>query len=246
MLAVAGGCVLPTRTATLERDNVRLRERVAALEARVGQLEEKVGALGKRLGSAAGARRSVEQRLVPIEQRLGMIEQERDDAGDATRVPGASSAARTALPTPRPTPLLELDADGLHRESARDLPAGYRRGLDALRAGAYEDAIRTLRDFVRAKHGSPFAIGAQYWIGEAYMQLGQFFQAILAFTDVQQRAPDGAYAGRAGLASGVAFLQLGNGSEARRAFEKVIADVPGTPEAAKARTRLADLDRAGR
>jgi TolA-binding protein len=76
------------------------------------------------------------------------------------------------------------------------------------------------------------------------MQLGQFYQAILAFTDVQQRAPRSEYAPAASLASGAAFLQLGNVTEARRAFERVLAENPGTPEAAKAATRLRALDRA--
>jgi TolA-binding protein len=44
------------------------------------------------------------------------------------------------------------------------------------------------------------------------------------------------------LASGIAFLQLGNSSEARRTFERVAADYPGSPEAAKASARLPRLD----
>jgi TolA-binding protein len=59
---------------------------------------------------------------------------------------------------------------------------------------------------------------------------------------VQQRAPHGEYAPAAGLATGVGFLQLGNVSEARRAFEKVVAEHAGTPEAAKASARLRALE----
>lgn len=241
--SLALGCTVPARIATLERDNGRLQEQVTSLQARVAQLEERVGTIGKRLGTANGknGRRSVEQRLGPIEQRLGMMEQERDDGTEAARAAAEPSAVRTSAPTPRPPQLPELDLEGLRRESARDLPAGYRRGIDRIRSGAYEEAIQALRDFVRVKHDSAFAVGAHYWIGQSYMQLGQFYQAILAFTEAQQRAPTGAYAAGAGLASGIAFQQLGNGSEARRAFEKVIADAPDSPEAVKARVRLAEL-----
>jgi tol-pal system protein YbgF len=151
---------------------------------------------------------------------------------------------RAASPTPAPTALPELDVEGLRREGSRQLPSGYERGIALLRDGEYDEAIRAMRDFVRAKHDSPFVTGAHYWIGQAHMQLGQFYQAILAFTDIQQRAPQSEYAPAASLASGAAFLQLGNVTEARRAFERVVAENPGTPEAARATARLQTLDRA--
>ncbi len=62
---------------------------------------------------------------------------------------------------------------------SRQLPGGYERGLAFVRDGAYEEAIQALRDFVRAKHGSPFVAGAYYWIGQSHAQLGQPYQAIL-------------------------------------------------------------------
>jgi tol-pal system protein YbgF len=238
---VAVGCALPTRTATLERDQNRLRDEVVTLQAKVTDLETKVATLSKRLGSVPNskvARRDLDQRLSPIEERLGLIEQDRDNSDTH----GADVMPPPPVPTPLPTPPPELDLDGLQREQVRQLPVGYEHGIALLREGSYEAAIQALRDFVRARHTSPFVVGAQYWIGQAHLQLGQSYQAILAFIDVQQRAPRGEYAPAAGLATGIAFQQLGNMSEARRAFEKVVADHPATPEAAKASARLRALE----
>jgi tol-pal system protein YbgF len=225
LVVVAAGCTLPARTTTLEREQQRLRETVTSLETRVQALEGRLATLGKRVdGSAKRPGKAVAD---PLE----------------TPVPDATTTPRLATPTPAPKAAPELDVDGLRRESARQLPAGYRRGVDLVRAGQYEDAIRVLREFVRAEHASPSVAGANYWIGQAHMQLGQFYQAILAFTDVQQRAPGSSLAPSAGLATGVAFLELGNVSEARRAFERVVAEHPNAPEAAKATARLRVLDR---
>lgn len=197
-------------------------------------------ALGKRAGTGSNGRaadRSGERRgsATPL-----ATEESRATASatpDLTPAPDGGSS-------PRPTAAAvssELDVDGLRRESARTLPARYRRGIVLIANGAYDEAIQVLREFVRSQHTSPLVIGALYWIGEAYMQLGQSYQAILAFTDVQQRDPRGEYAPGAGLARGVAFLQLGNASEARRAFAKVIAEHPDTPEALRASTHLRAL-----
>jgi tol-pal system protein YbgF len=225
VVVAAAACTLPARTTSLEREQQRLRETVTTLETRVQVLEGRLATLGKRV--------------------IGNAKKPGKDAVEAieTRVPDATPTPRAATPTPAPKAAPELDVDGLRRESARQLPAGYRRGVDLVRAGRYEEAIRVLRDFVRAEHASPSVAGAHYWIGQAHMQLGQFYQAILAFTDVQQRAPRSALAAAAGLASGTAFRELGNVSEARRAFERVVAEHPNAPEAAKAAARLRALDR---
>lgn len=219
------GCALPARTTTLEREHQRLRETVTTLEARVQELEGRVATLGKRVNGARKAGREPDS----TETR----------APDAT----VTSTPRVATPTPAPRAMPDLDVDGLRKESARQLPPSYRRAIEMLRAGEYEDALRALRDFVRAEHASPYVPGAYYWMGQAHLQLGRFYQAIVAFTDVQQRAPRSALAPAAGLATGVAFLELGNVSEARRAFERVVADHPNAPEAAKASARLRELDR---
>jgi tol-pal system protein YbgF len=135
----------------------------------------------------------------------------------------------------------ELDVEGLQRELGRQLSSDYRRSLTLLHDGAYEQAITALREFRRTSTGSAYLAGAQYWLGQAHMQLGQCYQAILAFTEVRQRFAHSEYAPAAAYATGLAFLQLGNTSEARRAFEKVISDSPGSPEAARAQARLTAL-----
>src|SRR5688500_2774750 len=124
VVMAAASCTVPARTATLEREQHRLRDDVATLEARIKELEGRLTTLGKRVGTETAARKA-----------------ERDSDPRETRSPvDAPPNRRSATPTAAPTVLPDLD--GLQRESSRQLPAGYRRGIDLLRAGSYEDAIR--------------------------------------------------------------------------------------------------------
>ncbi len=231
LVAAQWGCAAsPSRIATLERRQGEMGTEVAALQKKVAELDGRLATLGKRLGALQApkaAQRDLEQRPEPRAER-----------------PRETPSARVPVVVRSPA-APELDVDGLSRESSRQLPAGYQHGLELLRQGAYEQAIQAMRDFIRAKHTSPFVPGAQYWIGQAHLQLGQYYQAILAFTDMQQRFPRDDHAPAAAYGNGLSFLELGNASEARRAFERVIADYPGTPQAAKAEGRLRELDGKG-
>jgi tol-pal system protein YbgF len=242
VLVAVAGCGVPQRTTTnLERQQQSLQQEVVALRAKVADLEGKVAVLTKRVGSVANPKAAARAANDPNDSRAGAIGR---DQGEETRTAIASPAgapATTRGSTPTPSAAPELDVDALRRESARQLPARYAQALALVRDSQYEDAIQAMRDFVRAHHGSPFVGGAHYWIGESHMQLGQFYLAILALTEVQQRWARSEWAPAAGFATGIAFLQLGNVSEARRAFEKVAADYPAAPEAAKATARLQAL-----
>jgi len=223
------GCALRKPASAVQRD-ADLRAELTALRTRTEELERKVAALGKRVGTpqtTTGAR-SLEQRLQAIEGRQASTRESRH-------------ANESGRPRPAPTVAPELDVEGLQRELGRELPAAYRRALTLLRDGASEQAIAALRELRRTTTDAAQLAGLQYWLGQAHMQLAQCYQAILAFTEVRQRFARTEYAPAAAYASGVAFLQLGNTSEARRAFEKVIAEHGGSPEAARAQSRLQSL-----
>jgi TolA-binding protein len=58
---------------------------------------------------------------------------------------------------------------------------------------------------------------------------------------VRQHYPKSDRAAPSLLKIGLAFLQMGNKSEARLAFQKVVNDYPGSPEAGQAREKLKSL-----
>ncbi len=144
----------------------------------------------------------------------------------------------TATPGP---PRPEIAASDLAKEEAKDLPDDYKRGIALVRQGAYDKAIQSLRDFLRTNRDSPLVPNAQYWIGESYYMLADYYQAILNFNQVRQQHPKSDRAPAAVLKIGLAFQQMGNKSEAKLAFQKVLNDYPSSPEAAQAREKLQAL-----
>jgi tol-pal system protein YbgF len=190
---------------------------------------------------------SVTTRLDALEQRVSALEGHRP-APSTSPVDGISVSSDGTVSTPAPVPTAtpapprpEIAASDLSKEEARDLPDDYRRGIALVRQGAYDKAIQSLRDFLRTNRESPLVPNAQYWIGESYYMLADYYQAILNFNQVRQQHPKSDRAPAAVLKIGLAFQQMGNKSEARLAFQKVLNDYPSSPEAAQAREKLQAL-----
>jgi tol-pal system protein YbgF len=251
LAVVIAGCATQADIQELEREQKRLRTQMADTRAGVDSMQRDVakvrGGVDEVRYSSRGAG-TVTARLDDLEARVAALEGHRPapavspvegsstitvDGGGATPVPVA-----TATPAP---PRPEIAASDLSKEEAKELPDDYRRGITLVRQGSYDKAIQSLRDFLRTNRESPLAPNAQYWIGESYYMLADYYQAILNFNQVRQQHPKSDRAPAAVLKIGLAFQQMGNKSEAKLAFQKVINDYPSSPEAAQAREKLQAL-----
>ncbi len=255
LLAVAiAGCATQADIQELEREQNRLRTQMADTRASMVSVQRDVakvrGGVDEVRYSSRGAG-SVTTRLDDLEARVAALEGHRP-APAMSPIEGAASAAgesgdgggEVPVPAATATPALprpEIAASDLAREEAKELPDDYRRGITLVRQGAYDKAIQSLRDFLRTNRESPLAPNAQYWIGESYYMLADYYQAILNFNQVRQQHPKSDRAPAAVLKIGLAFQQMGNKSEAKLAFQKVLNDYPSSPEAAQAREKLQAL-----
>jgi tol-pal system protein YbgF len=253
ILAVAiGGCATQADIQELQREQKRLRTQMADTRAGFDTMQRDVakvrGGVDEVRYSSRGAG-SVPQRLDELEARVATLEGHRP-APSTTPPTDTSSAASgegsggTPIPVPTTTPAPprpEIAATDLSKEEARDLPDDYRRGITLVRQGSYDKAIQSLRDFLRTNRESPLVPNAQYWIGESYYMLADYYQAILNFNQVRQQHPKSDRAAASVLKIGLAFQQMGNKSEAKLAFQKVLNDYPSSPEAAQAREKLQAL-----
>jgi tol-pal system protein YbgF len=246
---VVAGCATQADIQELEREQKRLRTQLADTRAGFDTVQRDVakvrGGVDEVRYSSRGPQ-SVTARLDDIEARLTALEGQRPTPV-ASPVDGSAApygSAPTTVPVATPTPLParpEIAASDLSKEEARDVPDEYRRGITLVRQGSYDKAIQALRDFLRTNRESPLAPNAQYWIGESYYMLADYYQAILNFNQVRQQHPKSDRAPAAVLKIGLAFQQMGNKSEARLAFQKVLNDYPSSPEAAQAREKLQAL-----
>jgi tol-pal system protein YbgF len=249
LATLAAGCATQADIQDLQREQIRLRKQLADTRAGFDSVRRDVakvrGGVDEVRYSARGSE-SVTTRLEQLEARVAALEGSRP-APVSTPAEGVSLgelSGPTAAPVPTATPAPprpEIAASDLSREEARDLPEDYRRGITLVRQGAYDKAIQALRDFLRTNRESPLAPNAQYWIGESYYMLADYYQAILNFNQVRQQHPKSDRAPAAVLKIGLAFQQMGNKSEARLAFQKVLNDYPSSPEAAQAREKLQSL-----
>lgn len=246
-----GGCATQADIQELEREQKRLRTQLADTRASFDSMQRDVakvrGGVDEVRYSSRGAQ-SLTARLDDLEMRVSALEGHRPIPSSSpieitsSTSPGMTLATPAPVPTSTPAPPRpEIAASDLSKEEAKDLPDDYRRGIALVRQGSYDKAIQTLREFMRTNRESPLAPNAQYWIGESYYMLADYYQAILNFNQVRQQHPKSDRAPAAVLKIGLAFQQMGNKSEARLAFQKVLNDYPSSPEAAQAREKLQAL-----
>jgi len=241
------GCATQADVQELERENRRMRTQLADTRATLDSMQRDVakvrGGVDEVRYSSRGTG-TVASRLDDLEMRVATLEGRRPGTTTETTTTITEPGMPTPVPIPTATPLPakpEISANDLAREEAREAPDEYKRGLALVRQGAYDKAIQALREFLRTNRESPLAANAQYWVGECYFMLADYYQAILNFNQVRQQHPKSDRAPAAVLKIGLAFLQMGNKSEARLAFQKVLNDYPSSPEAAQARERLQAL-----
>lgn len=245
---VIAGCATQADVQELEREQRRLRTQLADTRAGFDTMQRDVakvrGGVDEVRYSSRGSQ-SVTARLDDLEARISALEGHRPSPATSPAygsTPDASAPTTVPVATPTPIPARpEIAASDLSKEEAKDVPDDYRRGITLVRQGSYDKAIQALRDFLRTNRESPLAPNAQYWIGESYYMLADYYQAILNFNQVRQQHPKSDRAPAAVLKIGLAFQQMGNKSEARLAFQKVINDYPSSPEAGQAREKLQAL-----
>lgn len=243
------GCATQADIQELQREQKRMRTQVADTRATLDSMQRDVAKVRGGVDEVRYSSRAtgtVATRLEDLESRVSALEGHKSlsttTTTETTIGTESGSAAPAPMPTATPVPAKpEISAPDLAREEAREAPDEYKRGLALVRQGAYDKAIQSLREFLRTNRESPLAPNAQYWVGECYFMLADYYQAILNFNQVRQQHPKSERAPAAVLKIGLAFLQMGNKSEARLAFQKVVNDYPSSPEAAQAREKLQAL-----
>lgn len=145
-------------------------------------------------------------------------------SGHATAGPAPTSAVVAAEGTPS-------DSEG----------KSYEQSLQAFKNGDYEGARKGFSDFLRRHSDSKLAGNAQYWLGECYYGAKDYGQAIEAFDRVHRTYPDSAKVPAALLKKGFAYVALNDRGRASSALKQVVEAYPRSPEATKAKEKLAQL-----
>ncbi len=124
--------------------------------------------------------------------------------------------------------------------------ANYQAGFDTLKAGDYDKAIESFRQFLATFPGSDLAGNAQYWLGEGYYAKRDFGAALQAFQDVVGNYSRSGKLPDAWLKVGYSQYELKNWRGAREALENVVREYPDSSAAGEARQRLERMNAEGR
>ena len=258
LLAIlASGCASDSDLSSLRKEQRDLARRLAdtradieSLRVQLSRLRGQVEEGGQRGHAAAGAPSSdIEDRLRALEANAprpsdsGQAAPSSGSVSPGSEFGGAASAPPPA-PTPAPAPPAASETGSpvaVETDLGRSTSDEYRTGLTQYQHGEQQKAVQTLRGLVNKNPKSDVVPYAQYWIGEAYYSQGKYNEAILAYNEVLVGSPKSDRVPAALLRQASAFAELGDKIDARLILQKLIAEHPTSPEAARAKRQLLAL-----
>ncbi|MGH7255961.1 MAG: tol-pal system protein YbgF [Nitrospirales bacterium] len=217
----------------IEEQDRRVEEMAKSLEAAIVRINTLNQALSQALlqmqeAGLQQARRRAEPAPRPSDRVSPPPEAERQ----APR--GRPRPSSTPERPPAATPPIEV-ASAISDKDA------YDRVMQRFKQGDLGAAQRGFSAFLQTYPTSRLAANAQYWVGECYYGNKEYERAIEAFELVERRYPDSDKVAAALLKKGFAYLSLNEPQKASSVLKQVIDGYPHTPEASKAKTRLAQL-----
>jgi TolA-binding protein len=239
----------PADTAGFSDEPAATQSSVLSLSQRLDSLERQMADMlrlneenGNRL---RGMETNINQMRADDQQRIQALEQRMDAAAAAATPPaadagGAASVAApvkstpvksTARSRPSATPpktsasAAETDAPQTADASAPDDPGedAYSNGFHLWEAGKYDEAVSTLRDFVKAYPKHRRVSYANNLIGRALLDNGQPRQAAEALLANYRSNPAGERAPDSLLYLGQALMKLGQPTQACKAYAELDA-----------------------
>lgn len=117
----------------------------------------------------------------------------------------------------------------------------YRQGLLELKANRYPAALSQFQTLQRRYPKSSLSEPAEYFAANALYEMGKYDQAILQFNDQTMRFPKGRFASAALLREAQAFMKINDRIDARLTLQKLLSDLPDSPEAPMAKSMMQTL-----
>ncbi|MDE3117786.1 MAG: tol-pal system protein YbgF [Nitrospirota bacterium] len=152
--------------------------------------------------------------------------------------PGSTSESPSPVVAP-PAGEASPQAEG---ERAGGAKAAYDRSFQRFKQRDFDGALEGFSEFLTQHPTSKLAPNAQYWIGECYFGKNEYDRAIAAYEQVRVIDPASEKVPAALLKKGLAYLALKDRKKASVALTQVVEVFPKSPEAGKAREKLAQLN----
>jgi tol-pal system protein YbgF len=192
------------------RAHARLLDRLTGVDSRIAELQAQGRQDAEQVAALRGQLAALDSSVSQVRARLDAV----------TREPAPSQPSpRAAVAAPGPEQL-------------------YAVALTNFRAGEHGQAVLDLIDFIAKFPQHSLAPHAQFWIGEAYYLQRDCRQALIEFKKVITRRSPDQPAADALLRIGMCHSRRRDSTSARRAWQQLVRDYPGTEAAVKARSLL--------
>lgn len=198
----------------------RLAEQLARIAGELGELQNAVA-------KVMAASRQHEDQLLHFQRRLGELESQTRNHG--APVPGGFAPAG-APPGAPPAPLGSAST-----APAEDL---YQAGAEKLKAKDWDAAILIFYDLIATHPDHALRENAQFLVADTLYGRKDHRGALAEFEALLAALPKGVRVPEALLKIGLCQRALGDGARARRTWERVIREFPGSVAARQARVLL--------
>lgn len=236
-----------------QQDNqalLEMLERLDALQREVQELRGMVEEQTHRSGSLEQRQRElyldIDRRLRGIEAAGASAPATQGGGGSGGAALSAPSAAPPVIPAPGPTASSPVEQAGVATADPQAERNAYNQAFELVKAGRYDEAIGSLRDFLARYPGSEYSANAQYWLGEANYVSRRFDAAAQEFEKVVSLYPDSGKASDAMLKLGFSFYELQQWGRASEVLKRVVEQYPGSTARQLADGRLQRMRMEGR
>jgi len=124
--------------------------------------------------------------------------------------------------------------------STEGFKENYQNGLQTFYNKKYRDTIRLFKSLLASNTDHRLASNCQYWIGESYHAIGEYRNAIDAFSSVMNYNRSYKF-DDALIMNGICHMKLGNKLTARENFQELLSRFPDSEYTAKALRYLGRL-----
>jgi TolA-binding protein len=162
-------------------------------------------------------------------------------AGTSAEAAVSASSGSTTSPSPNgPSWRAMMDQE---LSTSYDDPAAnlYHQGLRELKSNRYPEALSQFQTLQRRYPKSNLSEPAEFFAANSLYEMGKYDQAILQFNDQTMRFPKGHFASAALLREAQAFMKINDRIDARLTLQKLLNDLPDSPEAPMAKSMMQTL-----
>lgn len=159
---------------------------------------------------------------------------------EAATAPPNSGSAVSASEANAPSwrAMMDQELSASHDDPGEKL---YRAGLVELKANRYPLALSQFETLQRRYPKSSLSEPAEFFAANSLYEMGKYDQAILQFNDQTMRFPKGHFASAALLREAQAFMKINDRIDARLTLQKLLSDLPDSPEAPMAKSMMQTL-----